>query len=119
VVILGRLGAEYLAAIVLAGQFFFTVFIFGSGFANAVMPMVAHAYGRGDTVLVRRAVRMGMWVSIIYAVLMIPLFFHAEAILLSAGQRPEVAALAGRYLIIAQWGLAPALLFMTLRGLVS
>jgi len=119
VVILGRLGAAHLGAIVLSGQFFFTVFIFGSGFANAVMPMVAQAYGRGDTVSVRRAVRMGMWVSILFAIAAVPLFYHAEELLLLAGQRPEVAELSGRYLAIAQWGLAPALLFMTLRGLVS
>lgn len=119
VVILGRLGAAHLAAIVLAGQVFFTVFIFGSGFANAVMPMAAQAYGRGDRVSARRAVRMGMWISILYALLAIPLFHYAEQLLLLAGQRPEVAELVGRYLAIAQWGLAPALLFMTLRGLVS
>jgi MATE family multidrug resistance protein len=119
VVILGRLGAAHLAAIVLSSQFFFTIFILGSGFANAVMPMVAQAYGRGDTVSVRRSVRMGMWVVLLYSVLMIPLFYSAENILLYAGQKPEVAALAGSYLKIAQWGMAPALLFMTLRGLVS
>ena len=119
VVILGRLGAAHLAAIVLSAQFFFTVFILGSGFANAVMPMVAQAYGRGDAVSVRRAVRMGMWVALAYSALMIPLFYNAEAILLYAGQKPEVAALAGSYLKIAQWGMAPGLLFMTLRGLVS
>jgi len=119
VVILGRLGAAHLAAIVLSAQFFFTVFILGSGFANAVMPMVAQAYGRGDAVSVRRAVRMGMWVALAYSALMIPLFYNVEAILLYAGQKPEVAALAGSYLKIAQWGMAPGLLFMTLRGLVS
>lgn len=119
VVILGRLGAAHLAAIVLASQFFFTLFILGSGFANAVMPMVAQAYGRGDTVSVRRSVRMGMWVVLIYAALMVPIFYNAENMLLYAGQKPEVAALAGNYLKIAQWGMAPALLFMTLRGLVS
>jgi MATE family multidrug resistance protein len=119
VVILGRLGAAHLAAIVLASQFFFTIFILGSGFANAVMPMVAQAYGRGDTVSVRRSVRMGMWVVLIYSALMIPVFYSAESILLYAGQKPEVAALAGSYLKIAQWGIGPALLFMTLRGLVS
>lgn len=119
VVILGRLGAAHLAAIVLSSQFFFTIFILGSGFANAVMPMVAQAYGRGDTVSVRRSVRMGMWVVLLYSVLMIPLFYSAENILLYAGQKPEVAALAGSYLKIAQWGMGPALLFMTLRGLVS
>jgi len=119
VVILGRLGAAHLAAIVLSAQFFFTVFILGSGFANAVMPMVAQAYGRGDAVSVRRAVRMGMWVALAYSALMIPLFYNVERILLYAGQKPEVAALAGSYLKIAQWGMAPGLLFMTLRGLVS
>jgi MATE family multidrug resistance protein len=119
VVILGRLGAAHLAAIVLASSFFFTLFILGSGFANAVMPMVAQAYGRGDTVSVRRSVRMGMWVVLIYAALVSPIFFNAERILLYAGQKPDVAALAGSYLKIAQWGMGPALLFMTLRGLVS
>ena len=119
VVILGRLGAAHLAAIVLSSSFFFTIFIVGSGFANAVMPMVAQAYGRGDTVSVRRAVRMGMWVVLIYAAVMSPIFFNAERILLYAGQKPDVAALAGSYLKIAQWGMAPGLLFMTLRGLVS
>lgn len=119
VVIVGRLGAVSLAALVLSSQFFFTLFIFGSGFANAVMPMVAQAYGRGDPVAVRRAVRMGMWVVLIYSALMVPIFYNAESILLYAGQKPEVAALAGGYLKIVQWGMAPALLFMTLRGLVS
>ena len=119
VVILGRLGAAHLAAIVLSSQFFFTIFILGSGFANAVMPMVAQAYGRGDTVSVRRSVRMGMWVVLIYAAFVSPIFFNAERILLYAGQKPDVAALAGSYLKIAQWGMGPALLFMTLRGLVS
>ena len=119
VVIVGRLGAVPLAALVLSSQFFFTLFIFGSGFANAVMPMVAQAYGRGDPVAVRRAVRMGMWVVLIYSALTAPIFYNAESILLYAGQKPEVAALAGGYLKIVQWGMAPALLFMTLRGLVS
>jgi hypothetical protein len=48
VMIVGRLGAEHLAAMVLAAQFLFTILIFGSGFSIAVIPMVAQAYGRGD-----------------------------------------------------------------------
>lgn len=119
VVILGRLGATHLAAIVLAGQFFFTLFIFGSGFATAVIPMVAQAYGRGDVVSVRRSVRMGMWVVLLYSIVTFPLFSYAGDILLFADQKPEVAALAHDYLAIAHWGMPPALLFMTLRGLVS
>ena len=67
-------GAAHLAAIVLAGQFFFTIFIFGSGFATAVIPMVAQAYGRGDVVAVRRSVRMGMWVVLLYSLVTVPIF---------------------------------------------
>ncbi len=119
VVILGRLGAAHLAAIVLASQFYFTIFIFGSGFATAVIPMVAQAYGRGDVVSVRRSVRMGMWVVLLYSLLTVPIFSYAEQILLFAGQKPEVAALVRDYLAIAHWGMPPALLFMTLRGLAS
>ena len=63
IVFLGRLGATDLAAGVFGTQTLFFFYIFGSGFTNAVMPMAAHAHGRGDATSVRRAVRMGMWVG--------------------------------------------------------
>ncbi|WP_275791142.1 MATE family efflux transporter [Pararhizobium gei] len=119
VLMVGRLGTTELAAMVLAAQTFFTVFIFGSGFANAVVPIVAQAQGRGDLVAVRRAVRMGMWAVLGYGVLTMPLLWHAESVLLAMHQQPEVAALAGRYLRVALWGMFPALLFMVLRGFLS
>nr|WP_272210374.1 MATE family efflux transporter [Marinicella sp. W31]MDC2876249.1 MATE family efflux transporter [Marinicella sp. W31] len=97
--ILGQLSALDLAAAVLATQYYFTIFIFGMGLAIAVMPMVAQAYGRGDEVAVRRSMRMGMWASIIYSVLSLPLFFWAEPILLALGQDPDVAARAAQYLL--------------------
>lgn len=119
VLIVGRLGAEYLATITLAGQYIFTVFIFGMGFSIAVVPLVAQAYGRGDVTSVRRSLRMGLWVAIGYWLLMQPVFFFTEEILLLLGQQPEVAALTGRYVMIAQIGLLPGLLFIALRSLVS
>ncbi|WP_113169145.1 MATE family efflux transporter [Agrobacterium sp. fls2-241-TYG-188a] len=118
-VIVGQLGAEKLAAMVLAGQFYFVVFIFGSGFSVAVVPMVANAYGQGDATSARRSLRMGMWVAIVYWLLTMPLFFSAEKILLALGQNPAVARQTGDYLAIAQFGLLPALLFYVMRGLVS
>ena len=119
VLIVGRLGAEYLATITLAGQYIFTVFIFGMGFSIAVVPLVAQAYGRGDVTSVRRSLRMGLWVAIGYWLLMQPVFFFTEETLLLLGQQPEVAALTGRYVMIAQIGLLPGLLFIALRSLVS
>ncbi|CCE95971.1 putative multidrug efflux protein [Sinorhizobium fredii HH103] len=119
VLMVGRLGAVQLAAIILATQFFFTVFIFGSGFANAVVPMVAQAQGRGDQVSVRRSVRMGMWVVLLYGLMTAPILWMAEPILLFAGQKPEVSALAAEYLHIAQWAIFPSLIFMVLRAFLS
>lgn len=119
VVIVGQLGAEKLAAMVLAGQFLFTVFILGSGISIAVMPMVAQAFGQGDAVAIRRSLRMGLWASIGYWLLVLPIYFHAEPILLLLKQKPAIARLAGDYIHIAAFAMLPGLLFLVLRSLVS
>ncbi len=49
-VLLGWYGVNELAAVVLATSSFFVIFILGSGFAQAVMPLVAQALGRGDEI---------------------------------------------------------------------
>ena len=119
VMIVGQLGAENLAAMVLSAQFLFTILIFGSGFAIAVIPMVAQAYGRGDIVTVRRSMRMGLWVVTAYWLVMQPAFFYAEEILLAAGQKPEVAKLAHGYILIGHFAVLPGLLYNVMRALVS
>lgn len=119
VVIVGQLGAEKLAAMVLAGQFLFTVFILGSGISIAVMPMVAQAFGQGDAVAIRRSLRMGLWASIGYWLLVLPVYFNAEPILLLLKQKPEIARLAADYIAVTSFAMLPGLLFLVLRSLVS
>ena len=119
VLIVGRLGTADLAAIVLASQYFFTIFVFGSGISAAVIPMAAHAIGHGDMRDVRRSIRMGFWASIAFAVLAMPLFLYSKSILLFLGQDPQVAEKMSTYLHIAGWGVFPALLFMVLRAFLS
>ncbi len=119
VVIVGQLGAEKLAAMVLAGQFLFTVFILGSGISIAVMPMVAQAFGRGDPVAIRRSLRMGLWASILYWLITLPIYLKAEPILLLLKQKPDVASLAAHYIAVAAFAMLPGLLFLVLRSLVS
>ena len=72
-VLLGWYGVNELAAVVLATSTFFVIFILGSGFAQAVMPLVATALGRGDETQVRRDTRMGLWLSIMFGVLTLSL----------------------------------------------
>lgn len=106
-VMLGWYGVNELAAVTLAQSFFFVWFILGSGFAFAVMPMVASAVATDDHRRIRRSTRMGLWLSVVYGVLSMPLMWYSEAILLAAGQEAQVAADAGTYLRIAGWGIFP------------
>ena len=80
-VLLGWYGVTELAAVVLATSTFFVIFILGAGFAQAVMPMVASAIGRGDDVQVRRDTRMGLWLSIAFGVLVYPIFWWSQPLL--------------------------------------
>ncbi len=118
-VMLGWYGVLELASVVLGASAFFIVFILGSGFGQAVMPMVAQALGRGDEVQVRRDTRMGLWLSIGFGMLCYPVFWNAEAILLALGQKPDVAALAQVYLRIAGLGMIPTLLVMALKSYLA
>ena len=118
-IMLGWYSVEALAAGVLGASSFFVIFILGSGFAQAVMPMVASALARRDEAQVRRDTRMGMWLSIAFGVLCYPLFWWSGPILLAAGQQPEVAALAQDFLRIAGLGMIPALLVMALKSYLA
>ena len=109
IVMLGWYGVTALASVVLGASSFFIVFVLGSGFAKAVMPMVAAALGRGDEAQVRRDTRMGLWLSIMFGVLVYPVFWWSEPILLALGQKPDVALLAQDFMRIAGLGMVPAL----------
>lgn len=118
-IMIGWLGAFELAAGVLGTQAFFLLFIFGGGFALAVLPIAAQAHGRDDVRGVRRSVRMGIWVILIYSALVMVPLWYSEGILLMLGQAPETAALAADYVRVAQWGMFPALLMMVFRSYLS
>jgi MATE family multidrug resistance protein len=116
---LGWYDVTALAAQVLAGMVFFVLFLFGSGFAWAVMPMVAEAESAGQSQQVRRVTRMAMWLSILFGTLSMPLMIWSEPILLMLGQTEEIAREASRYLRVAGWGIFPALLVMVLKSYLA
>ncbi len=118
-VMLGWYGVEALAAVVLAGTFFFVLLIMGSGCAWAVMPMVASASEAGDDTKVRRVTRMAFWASGIVGIVVMPLLWWSEPLLLAIGQEPDLSAVAQDYLRIAGWGLFPALGIMVLKSYLS
>ena len=118
-VMVGWYGVVPLAAVVLGASSFFIVYVVGSGFAKAVLPMVAAALGRDDETRVRRDTRMGMWLSIGFGLAVYPIFWWSQPILLALGQNPEVAALAQDYMRVAGLGMAPALVVTVLQSYLS
>ncbi|WP_052260481.1 MULTISPECIES: MATE family efflux transporter [unclassified Leisingera] len=118
-VMLGWYGVEELAAVTLGSSYFFSIFLLGSGFAFAVMPMVAAAAGAGEERQIRRSTRMGLWLSLAYGVAAMPLLWWSEAILLVLGQEAKVAHDAAEYLRIAGWALFPALLYMVAKSYLA
>ena len=118
-VMMGWYGVEDLAAMVLAGAFWFTLFIVGTGFGSALPALVATAMAQGDERQVRRVTRMAVWLTLIYAALVTPIYLMAEQILLAIGQEPRVAELAGDYLMIAGWSVFPTMLIFLVRSYLS
>lgn len=117
--VLGRLGPEELGASVLGWQFFFVIWMFGSGFGFAVMPLVANAIGSNDPRGGRRFVRMGLWISFAYALVMMVPLWNAEAIFLALGQDAHISALATDYVRTLQWSLFPQLAIIVLRSFLG
>tara|TARA_R110002074_G_scaffold127933_5_gene267974 strand:- start:1975 stop:3300 length:1326 start_codon:yes stop_codon:yes gene_type:complete len=118
-VMVGWYSVEGLAAVTLASTYFFVLLIFGSGFAWGVMPMVAAFDAQGDEVGLRRATRMGLWLSLGFALLALPLFIWSRSIMGLMGQEPELAEMVRQYLMIAGWGIIPALLVMVLKSYLA
>lgn len=118
-VMMGWYGVEALAALVLGSTLFFVIFLMGSGFAWAVMPLVASAEAEQDEVTIRRVTRMGMWLSVLFGLAFLPLFWFSAPVLIALGQEPGLAADAQIYLRITGIAVIPALLVMVMKSYLA
>lgn len=118
-VMVGWYGVTELAALVVAVSLISVLIIFGSGFAFAVMPLVAAAAERGDAVEVRRVTRMGLWASMGFCAVTLPPLMATPDIFLRLNQPADVAGAAWAYLAIAGWGVIPALIMVLMRSYLS
>jgi MATE family multidrug resistance protein len=117
--LIGRLGNSAVAAASLAHAIFFAAFTFGLGLVSAVSPLAAQAYGARKPRLVRRALRVGLWVAVMVGIPLSLLQMRSGELLLWLKQPTDVAMLAQRYLDGLAWSLTPAWLFIALRGFMS
>lgn len=119
VIVLGRLGAEFVAAGALANALFVCVQLFGIGVVGAVAPMAAQARGAKDRRTVRRTVRSGIWLAIILTIVLFPIAWNIGPIYRWMGQDPELIALAEVFIHAAIWLLPPAFIFVALQSFLN
>jgi len=119
VIMMSWLGPEYLAAGTLSTSIMFLFLVFGIGILTAVSPMMAQAIGREDFRSVRRTVRQGFWVALLFASILVPFILQIEWIFAILGQDPVLGELAIDYMQFAAFQFYPFLLFTVVRAFLS
>jgi MATE family multidrug resistance protein len=118
-VLIGHLGDKAIAAAALGQTILFAGFMLGMGLVSAVAPLAAQAFGAREPRMVRRALRVGLWVSIMAGLPLMAIQHAGESMLLALGQDTETARLAAQYLTPLSWSMIPAWWFIALRGFMS
>ncbi len=121
VIFVARLGEAALAASSLATTIFGLMMWCFSGLTGACAPLIAAELGRRAHAVreVRRTLRMALWLAVACGLAGMAVAAQGEAILLAAGQDPEVSALAGQFLTILLWAMIPSVMASVLRNFVS
>ncbi len=118
-IMMGRLGAETLAAGGLASLTFFSILNTAAGVVMGVSPLIAAAYGAGKKTRIEKLARQGLWLVLLLSIPIAIAIAHFDSIMLQLGQAEITVTLANTYLDIILWGFFPALGFAMLRGVVS
>ena len=118
---LGRLGADAVAAGALALNLYHAFLIFGMGLTTAASPLIASERGRRRHAVrdIRRTFRQTCWAAALICVPSWLILWQATPILIFIGQDPELSADAAQLMHALQWALLPYLVFMTLRNFVA
>lgn len=107
----GKLGAEELAAISLGNSLIFIALSIGIGFSFAITPLIAEADGENNIESGRSFFHHGMILCGINGLLLFLLLLFAKPILYQLNQPPDVVDLAIPYLEIVAFSMIPLMLF--------
>ncbi|HSU17012.1 MATE family efflux transporter [Longimicrobium sp.] len=114
-IMVGPLGAASLAAAGLGSGIHFSLLVTMSGMLMGMTPLVSQSFGAGDRAECRRVAVQGIWLAVLVSIPITVASILGRPIALSLGQDPEVAALAGRFMMALAPGVLPLMLFMALR----
>ena len=118
-VMMGRMGAEILAAGGLASIIFLSIMTTASGVVMGVSPLIAEAFGAGRKTRIEHVTRQGLWLALLTALPLMVVTGHLDAWLSHSGQTETTINLVNTYLDIMLWGLFPVVGFAALRATVA
>lgn len=116
---MGRLGAETLAAGGIAAFSFSALIFAAGGLIMPITPAISQAFGANDKKRVENVARQGLWLVLFPTIILMGIISHLDSWMAAYGQAENTVKLAKVYLEIMMWGLFPALGFIWLRGVVA
>jgi MATE family multidrug resistance protein len=118
-VILGRLGADALAAAALTGSIYIFVLIFGLGIMMAIAPIASQAHGAGDHGGAAKFFRQAILLAVVVGVLLALVLGPAETYLAWLGQDPRLARDTATYLGSLRWALPSTMVLIVGRNFLG
>ena len=111
----GRLGAEPLAAASLANVVFYLIMVFGLGVSLAVTPLVAAADGENNDAKITTIFSNGLLINVVLGIILALGVVLCTPVLYHLDQPPAVVTLATPYLRIITVALVPYMIFQSFR----
>jgi len=117
--LIGRLGAQALAAAALGLSLYSFCLVAGTGLVLAAAPIIAEARERPDSAQPSRFLVQTLWLAFLVCLPAWILLSHAETVLRWLGEPSSLALDAQEFLRGLQWALLPQLAFLTLRNALA
>ena len=118
-IIVGRLGSNELAAVGLAGDWFWVLLLIGMGVISIVGVIAAQNLGEGNKRGVIEAGEQGMIAATITSIPVMLCVWYLGPVLGWARQDPEIVQHITDYSRILTWAVIPALWFVVLRNYIT
>jgi MATE family multidrug resistance protein len=118
-IIVGRLGSKELAAVGLAGDWYWVLLLIGMGVISIVGVIAAQCLGADDHKGVIAAGEQGMIAATITSIPVMLCVWYLGPVLGWARQDPEVVQLITGYSKVLTWAVFPALWFVVLRNYIT
>ena len=115
----GKIGADSLAAASLANGLFFLVMVLGIGMSHAITALVAIAKGENQNKKCGLILRQALYVNIVFGFILSIIVYFFAPFIHYFGQIENVASLTTSYLQILSYSILPFMIFQTYRQYVE